>query len=86
MLHCKMKYAAMQTKGLLLASGIPNLKGVTAWQPATFRKSTKMSKIASFPVAPSASLFNRMMASVDRLLMAHARIGVRNGDLPYFGL
>jgi hypothetical protein len=44
-----------------------------------------MSKTASFPLA-SSNLFNRVMASVDRLLMAHARIAVRNGDLPYFGL
>jgi hypothetical protein len=26
------------------------------------------------------------MASIDRLLAASARISVRNGDLPYFGL
>jgi hypothetical protein len=45
-----------------------------------------MSKIASFPTASSTNLFNRMMVSVDRLLMAHARIAIRNGDLPYFGL
>jgi hypothetical protein len=45
-----------------------------------------MSKTASFPVASPASLFNRMMVSVDRLLMAHARIAIGNGDLPYFGL
>jgi hypothetical protein len=45
-----------------------------------------MSKTASFPVASSVSLFNRMMVSLDRLLMAHARIAIRNGDLPYFGL
>jgi hypothetical protein len=45
-----------------------------------------MSKTASFPIASSASLFNRMMVSIDRLLMAHARIAIRNGDLPYFGL
>jgi hypothetical protein len=46
----------------------------------------QMSKTASFPLASSASLFNRIMVSIDRLLMAHARIATRNGDLPYFGL
>jgi hypothetical protein len=45
-----------------------------------------MSKTASFPFASSANLFNRMMIYIDRLLMAHARIAIRNGDLPYFGL
>jgi hypothetical protein len=45
-----------------------------------------MSKTASFGFAPSASIFGRLMATIDRLLMASARIAVRNGDLPYFGL
>jgi hypothetical protein len=45
-----------------------------------------MSKTASFPLAPSGNLFNRLMARIDRLLMAHARVAIRNGDLPYFGL
>jgi hypothetical protein len=45
-----------------------------------------MSKIASVTFAPSTGIFARLMASIDRLLMASARIAVRNGDLPYFGL
>jgi hypothetical protein len=45
-----------------------------------------MSKTASISFAPSTSLFGRLMASIDRLLMASARISVRNGDLPRFGL
>jgi hypothetical protein len=45
-----------------------------------------MSKTASFGFAPSATLFSRFMANIDRLLMASARIAIRNGDLPYFGL
>jgi hypothetical protein len=45
-----------------------------------------MSNAASFDVAPSASLFGRLMAIIDRLLMASARISIRNGDLPNFGL
>lgn len=45
-----------------------------------------MSKTASFELAPSTSLFARLMASIDRILMANAKIAVRNGDLPYFGL
>jgi hypothetical protein len=45
-----------------------------------------MSKTASFSFAPSAALFSRLMATIDRLLMASARIAIRNGDLPYSGL
>ncbi len=45
-----------------------------------------MSKTASIRFAPSNTLFSRLMALIDRLLMASARIAARNGDLPYFGL
>jgi hypothetical protein len=45
-----------------------------------------MSKTASFGLAPSNSLFGRLMATIDRLLMASAAIAIRNGDLPYLGL
>jgi len=45
-----------------------------------------MSKTASIALAPSSSLFARLVASIDRLLMASARIAIRNGDLPRFGL
>jgi hypothetical protein len=45
-----------------------------------------MSRTASIQFAPSNSLFGRLMASIDRLLMTWARAAVRNGDLPYFGL
>jgi hypothetical protein len=45
-----------------------------------------MPKTASATFAPSTGMFARLMASIDRLLMASARISVRNGDLPYFGL
>jgi hypothetical protein len=45
-----------------------------------------MSKIASIGLVPSSTLFGRLMASIDRLLMASARAAIRNGDLPHFGL
>jgi hypothetical protein len=45
-----------------------------------------MSKTASLALAPSTTLFSRFLATLDRLLMASARISIRNGDLPYFGL
>ena len=49
-------------------------------------KGTQMSKTASIALAPSSSLFSRLMATIDRLLMASARIANRNGDLPRVGL
>jgi hypothetical protein len=45
-----------------------------------------MSKTASVGFAPSTTLFGRLMASIDRVLMTSARAAQRNGDLPYFGL
>ena len=45
-----------------------------------------MSKTASIGLVPASSLCTRRMATIDRLLMASARISNRNGDLPHFGL
>jgi hypothetical protein len=45
-----------------------------------------MSKTISLTLAPSDTLFGRLLATIDRLLMANAQIALRNGDLPYFGL
>ncbi|MCK1641806.1 hypothetical protein IVA95_30735 [Bradyrhizobium sp. 157] len=45
-----------------------------------------MSKTASIGLLPSSTLSGRLMASIDRLLIASSRIAVRNGDLPPFGL
>ena len=45
-----------------------------------------MSKTATAIFAPSKGIFSRLVASIDRLLAASARISLRNGDLPYFGL
>jgi hypothetical protein len=45
-----------------------------------------MSKTASLGLAPTATLFGRLLATIDRLLMTSARMSQRNGDLPYFGL
>jgi hypothetical protein len=87
MLHCKRQYAAMQTNGLLLASGIRRLSpDHGAAHRCTSEKGTIMSKTASIGFTPSNSLFGRLMAAIDRLLMTSARIAVRNGDLPHFGL
>jgi hypothetical protein len=45
-----------------------------------------MSKSVSLGLAPTPSVFARLMASIDRLLMLSAQISVRNGDQPHFGL
>ncbi|WOH48632.1 hypothetical protein [Bradyrhizobium sp. sBnM-33] len=45
-----------------------------------------MSKTASIGLLPSSTLFGRLMASIDRLLIASSRVAVRSGDLPPFGL
>jgi hypothetical protein len=45
-----------------------------------------MSDTASTRFAPYTTVFGRLMATIDRLLMSSARIAERNGDLPYFGL
>lgn len=45
-----------------------------------------MSKSASIALAPSAGLFGRLMATIDRLLLAYAEMTIRNGDVPRFGL
>ncbi|WP_211912878.1 hypothetical protein [Tardiphaga alba] len=45
-----------------------------------------MSKTASIVISANSSLFGRLLASIDRALMASAKISIRNGDLPRFGL
>jgi hypothetical protein len=45
-----------------------------------------MSDTTSIHYAPTTSLFGRLLASIDRLLMSSARVAIRNGELPYFGL
>ncbi len=59
---------------------------IVAQPPAAFAKVTKMSDTTSAPFAPSSSVFGRLVAAIDRLLMSSARIAVRNGDQPRFGL
>jgi hypothetical protein len=45
-----------------------------------------MSKTAAIRFTPGTTLFGRLMASIDRALMTSARVALRNGDLPHFGL
>jgi len=77
----------MQTKVLLLASGIRRLSpDRNAVIGCASEKGTTMSKTASIGFTPSTTLFGRLLAAIDRMLMTSARAALRNGDLPYFGL
>ena len=49
-------------------------------------KGTNMAKTAAIGFAPNTSLITRLLVTIDRALMASARISLRNGDLPRFGL
>jgi len=41
-----------------------------------------MSKTASIALAPAPTLFARLFATLDRLLLAYAEVTIRNGDVP----
>jgi hypothetical protein len=45
-----------------------------------------MSSIATIAVSASDTLFGRLLAKIDGLLMAWADANIRNGDVPYVGL
>ena len=87
MLQCKRLIAAMQTKWLALASGIHNLfPDHKADHVRATEKGITMSKSAAIGLVPSSTLFGRLLATIDRLLMQSAQIAIRNGDLPRFGI
>jgi hypothetical protein len=81
-------HAAMQTRQLSLASGIRKLiaDDEAPRRGGLQQRIRSMSKTASLDLTTSTSFFARFMASLDRALMASARISARNGDLPRFGL
>jgi len=45
-----------------------------------------MAKTAAIGFAPNTPLLARLLAAIDRALMASARISLRTGELPRFGL
>jgi hypothetical protein len=45
-----------------------------------------MSKTASVTLAPTSTLFGRLFATLDRLLLAYAEMTIRNGDVPRCGV
>ena len=77
----------MQTRLLWLASGIHRLfPDHEAELLRDTEKGTKMSKTAAIGRVPTSTLFGRLLATIDRLLMQSAQIAIRNGDLPRFGI
>jgi hypothetical protein len=45
-----------------------------------------MPNSATVALSPSTTLFGRLVATIDRWLMAYAEMNIRNGDVPRFGL
>ena len=45
-----------------------------------------MSETATIALPASATLFSRLVAKIDALLMAWAESNIRNGDVPRVGL
>ena len=87
MLHCTYQNAAMQTKALSWYLVYIKLASRRTGVSATPRNQrVNMAKTASIALSPSATLFGRLVASIDRLLMAYAEMNIRNGDVPRFGL
>ena len=79
--------AAMQTKPLYwYLVYIKSACRTTGWPPPARNQRATMSKTATVAFSPRTTLFGRFLAAIDQLLMANARIAVRNGDVPYFGL
>lgn len=90
MLRCSVDYAAMQTSALswylVYIRCIPRVRG---GPPAASNKEkgNLMSRTASAAFhAPSSGLFSRLLATVDRLLLAYAEMAIRNGDIPRHGV
>jgi hypothetical protein len=56
--------------------------------PSSSSKSSRMAKAKTVAIAlpVQTTVLGRLLAIIDRALMASARAAVRNGDLPYFGL
>lgn len=45
-------------------------------------KGTLMSNAIYIQIAPSRGLLTRLIATIDRLLLAYAEMTIRNGDIP----
>ena len=59
-----------------------NWPEITKQRFAAVEKGNPMSKSATIAFAPSSSVFVRLFATSDRLLLVYAEMTIRNGDVP----
>ena len=45
-----------------------------------------MSKLGSIALVPSRPLLGRLLAAIDRVLLAYAEMTIRNGDIPRYDI
>lgn len=69
-----------------MASGIRKLRPDQNTTLGAIWKGIPMFNTTSLGLSANSSLLGRLLASIDRALMASAKISIRNGDLPRFGL
>jgi hypothetical protein len=71
----------MQTNQLLVVSGIHKLVFERSELLPIRNQGATMSKTVSLRLSPSPSLFGRLFASLDRMLLTYAEMTIRNGDV-----
>jgi len=80
MLLCKQSHCC----GIWYTLNRSQWNGTATAAPQNLR--VKMSKTATIALPASDTLFGRLLARIDGLLMAWAESNIRNGDVPYIGL
>jgi len=68
---------------LVYIKSLPTVETAVA---ASHNLRVKMSEIATIALPASDTLFARLLAKIDALLMAWAEANIRNGDIPCIGL
>ena len=58
----------------------------TGTTPSSISKGTEMAKTVAIALPAQNTLFGRLLAVIDEVLMASARAAIRNGEPTYFGL
>jgi hypothetical protein len=83
MLQCEEQNGAMQTNGLYWYLVYINLFSLSRSCDGCAGKGKQMSKSAAFiAFAPSSNPIGRLFAAIDRVLLAYAKMTIRNGDVP----
>ena len=76
----------MQTKRLYWHLVYINCSRRRGGRLLPLKKGNLMSNTASVALAPTSTLFGRLLATLDRLLMAYAEMTIRNGDVPRYNV